>query len=100
MSRGSFRGRLPRGRLDYKVSPALLGVAMFLVILVPSLFYIFPNVLDSSQSYSPELLSRLELKSSPLSPSDDPNSDDNALQNVATHGASLLATIQQSPEMS
>ncbi|MCX6679289.1 MAG: hypothetical protein NTX42_02830 [Methanothrix sp.] len=75
MSRGSFRGRLPRGRLDFKVSPALLGVAMFLVILVPSLFYIFPNVLDSSQSY-------------------------NALQNVASNGASLLATVRQSPEMS
>ena len=100
MSRGSFRGRLPRGRLDYKVSPALLGVAMFLVILVPSLFYIFPNVLDSSQSYSPELLYRLELKSSPLSTPDDPNSDSNALQNVASNGASLLATVQQSPEMS
>jgi hypothetical protein len=100
MSRGSFRGRLPRGRLDYKVSPALLGVAMFFVILVPSLFYIFPNVLDSSQSYSPELLSRLELKSSPLSTPDYLNSDSNALQNAASNGASLLATVQQSPEMS
>jgi hypothetical protein len=104
MSRGSFRGRLPRGRLDYKVSPALLGVAVFLVILVPSLFYVFPNVLDSSQSYSPELLSRLELKSSPPSIPDHPDSDNemnsNALQNVASNGASLLATVQQSPEMS
>jgi len=104
MSRGSLGRRLPRGRLDYKVSPALLGVAMFLVILVPSLFYVFPHAADTSQSYSPELLSRLELKSSPPSIPDHPDSDNemnsNALHNVASHGASLLATVQQSPEMS
>ena len=53
MRRGSFGRKLPRGRLDHKVSPALLGVAMFLVILVPSLFYLFPHAPDSSypQSY-------------------------------------------------
>jgi len=103
MSRGSFKSRLPRGRLGHKVSPALLGVAMFLVILVPSLFYIFPHApdsspyadssldLDSSPKNSHELSSRLELKSIPPSPSAQPNSE-----NIA----SLLATVRQSPEMS
>ncbi len=104
MSRGSFRGRLPRGRLDYKVSPALLGVALFLVILVPSLFYIFPNVSDSSQPYSPELSSRLELKSSPSSFPDHPLSDNetnsNTMQKAASNESSLLATVHLSPEMS
>lgn len=95
MSRGSFRGRLPRGRQDCKVSPALLGVAMFLVILVPSLFYIFPHVPDSSQAHSPELLSRLELKSSPSS-----SIPDHPLDKETNSNASLLATVRQSPEMS
>ena len=51
MRRGSFERRLPRGRLDHKISPALLGVVMFLVILVPSLFYLFPHASDSSDMY-------------------------------------------------
>ncbi|MDQ1262141.1 MAG: hypothetical protein QG575_1322, partial [Euryarchaeota archaeon] len=104
MSRGSFKSRLPRGRLDYKISPALLGVAMFLVILVPSLFYIFPHVSDSSPENSPELSSRLELKSIPPSLPDHPDSDNkadsNSLQDLPSNGASLLATVRQSPEMS
>jgi hypothetical protein len=97
MSRGSFRRRLPRGRLDYKVSPALLGVAMFLVILVPSLFYIFPHFSDSSQENYPELSSRLEMKSIPPSLPAHPDSDNNGFP---SNGASLLATVRQSPEMS
>jgi len=104
MSRGSFRGRLPRGRLDYKVSPALLGVALFLVILVSSLFYIFPSVPDSSLPYSPELSSRLELKSSPSSfPNhllSDNETNSNEMHYVASNESSLLATVHLSPEMS
>ncbi len=104
MSRGSFRGKLPRGRLDYKVSPALLGVALFLVILVPSLFYIFPSVPNSSQPYSHELSSRLELKSSTPSFLDHPLSDNetniNEMHYVASNESSLLATVHLSPEMS
>ncbi|MBN1235597.1 MAG: hypothetical protein JW999_06040, partial [Methanotrichaceae archaeon] len=118
MRRGSFKLRLPRGRLDHKVSPALLGVAVFLVILVPSLFYLFPHASDCSSPHasSPDLLSRLELKSSPPFfpevPSSDnetdsnPNSnalDLNALepvQSVASKSASLLATVHMLPEMS
>ncbi len=104
MSRGSFKSRLPRGRLGHKISPALLGVAMFLVILVPSLFYIFPHVPDSSPENYPELSSHLELKSIPLSLSANPSSkniaDNNSLQDLSSNGASLLATVRQSPEMS
>jgi hypothetical protein len=76
---------------------------MFLVILVPSLVYIFPHASDSSTyadssldidsfpENSPELSSRLELKSIPPSLSDHTDSE-----NIA----SLLATVRQSPEMS
>ena len=123
MRRGSFGRKLPRGRLDHKVSPALLGVAMFLVILVPSLFYLFPHALDSiyQQSYSSDLLSRLELKSSTPSFSENPSLDNETdgnlaggfvaaetknsnasepVQNVASKGASLLATVYLLPEIS
>ena len=106
MSRGSFRRKLPRGRLDRKASPALLGVAMFLVILAASLFYLFPNVPDSSspQEDSADLLSRLELKSSPPSFPDNPISgnetDGNARRIVASKSASLLATVHLLPEIS
>jgi len=104
MRRGSFGRRLPRGRLDHKVSPALLGVAMFLVILVPSLFYLFPQASDSPQASSSDLLSHLELKSSPSSsiPDHTPDKETNrsALQNVASQNASLLATVHLLPEMS
>jgi len=116
MSRGSFKSRLPRGRLGHKVSPALLGVAMFLVILVPSLFYIFPHApdsspyadssldLDSSPENSPELSSRLELESIPPSHPDHPDSENrangNSLMDLPSDGTSLLATVRLSPEMS
>ncbi len=42
--RGSFKRRLPRGRLHRrKIHPALLGAAIFLVILVPAFFYLLPH---------------------------------------------------------
>ncbi|MGV8174295.1 MAG: hypothetical protein ACP5OU_01185 [Methanothrix sp.] len=65
MRRGSFKRRLPRGRLDSKISPALLGVAMFLIVLVPALFYLFPGQLDLIKLNGPSLdpSSRLEIKS-------------------------------------
>jgi hypothetical protein len=102
MRRGSFERRLPRGRLDHKISPALLGVAMFLVILVSSLFYLFPHASDSSETYSPDLLSRLELKSSPSADrsSSDDETNRNALHIVASKSASLLATVHLLPEVS
>ena len=50
MRRGSFRRRLPRGRRGIKASPALLGIAIFLVLLVPTVFYLFPEMPDSQPS--------------------------------------------------
>ncbi|MDD4652536.1 MAG: hypothetical protein PHQ34_09930, partial [Methanothrix sp.] len=121
MSRGSFKSRLPRGRLGHKVSPALLGVAMFLVILVPSLFYVFPHSPATSPSsgtpsgseashdlYSSEkssqLSSRLELESVPLSLSANPDLENSAasslLPDTSSGSGSLLATVQESPEIS
>ena len=102
MRRGSFERRLPRGRLDHKISPALLGVVMFLVILVPSLFYLFPHASDSSETYSPDLLARLELESSPSADqsSSGGKTNDNAPHIVASKSASLLATVHLLPEMS
>ena len=47
MRRGSFRRSLPRGRSGLKASPALLGIAVFLVLLVPTLFYLYPEMPDS-----------------------------------------------------
>jgi hypothetical protein len=126
MSRGSFKSRLPRGRLGHKISPALLGVAMFLVILVPSLFYVFPHSpatfpssdnpsagtpsgsgsssgLDYSEKLS-QLSSRLELESVPVSRSANPDLKNSAasspLSDPSSGSGSLLATVQQSPEIS
>lgn len=98
------------------MSPALLGVAMFLVILVPSLFYIFSHAPDSSPylgssldsgsspEKSPEMSSRLELKSIPPSlpahPDSEINVNSNSLQDLSSNEASLLATVRESPEMS
>ncbi len=82
MRRGSFRLRLPRGRRSLKASPALLGLAVFLVILVPTLFYLFPHAPDSRL-----LDSNLQIKSG--------NSTEPVLR-VASSDASLLATVNSS----
>ena len=57
MRRGSFRRSLPRGRSGLKASPALLGVAIFLVLLVPTLFYLYPETPDSHsiETFAPDL---------------------------------------------
>jgi hypothetical protein len=113
MRRGSLQLRLPRGRRSLKVSLPLLGVAMFLVILVPSFFYLFPQLLDSGflQASSSDLSSRLELKSSHPSILDNsPLEGQSALsvhssnatdvvQNAATSRASLLATVHILPDI-
>ena len=98
MRRGSFKSKLPRGRLDHKVSPALLGVAMFLIVLVPSLFYLFPSNSDVSSPKTPstDLLSPLELKSVPPSTHDYPvkeNATVDLPQSFASSSASILATV-------
>jgi hypothetical protein len=86
MRRGSFRLRLPRGRRSLKASPVLLGLAVFLVILVPTLFYLFPHAPDSRL-----LDSDLQVKSG--------NSTEPVLR-VASSDASLLATVNSSKAFS
>ena len=98
MRRGSFKSKLPRGRLDHKVSPALLGVAMFLIVLVPSLFYLFPSNPDVSSPKAPstDLLSPLELKSVPPSTPDYSMKEKETKdlpQSLASSSSSILATV-------
>lgn len=51
--RGSFKRRLPRGRLHRrKIHPALLGAAILLVILVPAFFYLMPHAPSSNAPIS------------------------------------------------
>ena len=105
MRRGSFERRLPRGRLDHKTSRALLGVAMFIIILVPSLFYLFPDSTHISTSCNPssDQQSRLEVKSCQSSSSasscmKDP--EDHQQQEIARSNSALQATVHLDPEMS
>ena len=82
MRRGSFRLRLPRGRRSLKASPVLLGLAVFLVILVPTLFYLFPHAPDSRLLDSDQ-----QAKSGSFS---------EPVLRVASSDASLLATVNSS----
>ena len=118
MRRGSFQGRLPRGRLSRKGSPALLRVAMFLAVIAASLFYLFPGSphLSSSPSSSSDLLSPLDIKSVPLKsgqsldsyqeesllpPMEKKEIDSNDLQpNAASKHASLTASVQLDSKVS
>ena len=70
MRRGSFKGRLPRGRLSRKGGSALLSVAIFLAVIAASLFYLFPGAphLSSFPAPSSDLLSPLDVKSVPSLP--------------------------------
>ncbi|VVB72190.1 Uncharacterised protein [uncultured archaeon] len=57
MRRGSFGRRLPRGGRGLKASPAMLGAAVFLILLVPTIFYLFPHAPTLQASVSPSPLS-------------------------------------------
>ena len=86
MRRGSFRLRLPRGRRSLKASPVLLGLAVFLVILVPTLFYLFPHAPDSRL-----LDSDLQAKS---------GSSSEPVLRVASSDAALLASVDPRSDFS
>ena len=106
MRRGSFRLRLPRGRRSLKASPAFLGVAIFLVILVPTLFYLFPHAPDSRSLDSDLSDSQTRLPSGSDDHADDlvaKAKSDNAPEpvlKVASSGASLVASVNSSPNIS
>ncbi len=107
MRRGSSRLRLPRGKRSLKASPVLMGIAIFLVVLVPAVFYLFPgedsqsiNSLSSEQdSGIPTPANSLAAdekggKENPESLSSEP------VLRVASSDVSLLATVNSSPELS
>ncbi|HOC66211.1 MAG TPA: hypothetical protein PKG62_02365, partial [Methanothrix soehngenii] len=48
--RRSSKLRLPRGKRSPKASPMMMGIAIFLVILVPTIFYLFPTGEDTKSS--------------------------------------------------
>ena len=111
MRRGSFQGRLPRGRLDRKGSSALLRVAMFLAVIAASLFYLFPGSLDLSSypALSSDLRSPLDIKSVPSPASNQeesllPQMEENEIDardlrpDSASKDASLTALVQLDPE--
>ncbi len=84
MRRGSFRRRLPRGRLHRrKINPALLAAAVFLVLLVPTFLYLLPHM-PSFGSIIP-------------TPIDDPSSK--ALDNASYAASSADSSAAISPDL-
>jgi hypothetical protein len=97
MSRGSFRRSLPRGRSGLKASPALLGMAVFLVLLVPTLYYLYPETPDSyskdSLAPDPAIDALSETKTDPI------NTSEPVLM-IKTLDGALLAKVKSSPGLS
>lgn len=84
MRRGSFRRRLPRGRLHRrKINPALLAAAVFLVLLVPTFLYLLPHM-PSFGSIIP-------------TPIDDPSSE--ALDNASYAASYADSSAAISPDL-
>lgn len=81
--RRSSKLRLPRGKRSPKASPMMMGIAIFLVILVPTVFYLFPTGEDSQSSIS-------------LSQS----SSSEPVLRIASSDVSLLAVVNSSPNLS
>jgi hypothetical protein len=106
MRRGRFRLRLPRGRRSLKASPAFLGVAIFLVILVPTLFYLFPHAPDSRSPDSDLSVSQPGLPSGSEDLADDlaaevqSSNEPEPVLRVASSGASLVASVNSSRDIS
>lgn len=98
MRRGSFRRRLPRGRRNLLASPALLVTAVFLVLLVPALIYLFPH----APSSHPEISSASRLVDDMSSPAVEKNyaTAPEPVLRVASSEASLLATVNSSSSVS
>lgn len=94
MRRGSFRRRLPRGRRNLLASPALLGAAVFLVLLVPALIYLFPHAPNSHSALSSSSHLADDM-SSPVVETNSANASEQILR-VASADASLLATVNSS----
>jgi len=81
--RRSSKLRLPRGKRSPKASPMMMGIAIFLVILVPTVFYLFPTGEDNQ---------------SPISLSQSSSSE--PVLKIASSDVSLLAVVNSSPNLS
>ena len=94
MRRGSSRLRLPRGKRSLKASPVLMGTAIFLLILVPAVFYLFPGEdSQSSASSSSDQNSGIGNSSAQSRPPE-------PVLRVASSDVSLLAVVNSSPDLS
>ena len=93
MRRGSSRLRLPRGKRSLKASPVLMGTAIFLLILVPAVFYLFTG--EDSQS-SPSSSDQ----NSGIGPSSAQSRPSEPVLRVASSDVSLLAVVNSSPDLS
>lgn len=94
MRRGSSRLRLPRGKRSLKASPVLMGTAIFLLILVPAVFYLFTGGEDSRSSPSSSDQNSGIGNSSAQSRLPEP------VLRVASSDISLLAVVNSSPDLS
>ena len=104
--RRSSKLRLPRGKRSPKASPMMMGIAIFLVILVPTVFYLFPTGEDnqSSISLSSDQDSGIESPSASSSAGaekEDPQSSSSEpVLRIASSDVSLLAVVNSSPNLS
>ena len=104
--RRSSKLRLPRGKRSPKASPMMMGIAIFLVILVPTIFYLFPTGEDtkSSISLSSDQDSGIEnpsVSSPARTEKEDPQSSSSEpVLKIASSDVSLLAVVNSSPNLS
>ena len=104
--RRSSKLRLPRGKRSPKASPMMMGIAIFLVILVPTIFYLFPTGEDtkSSISLSSDQDSGIEnpsVSSPARTEKEDPQSSSSEpVLRIASSDVSLLAVVNSSPNLS
>lgn len=103
MRRGSFKRRLPRGRLQRRrINPVLPGAAILLVLLVPAFLYFQPNITSSHFSFhdpsekSPSASSLnlsgqvLKIASSNQVPSDEETIDSGLVATVKSSGEGVV----------
>jgi len=112
MRRGSFRRRLPRGRRGLRINPALLGVVLFIILLVPAFLYLFPHDAassispDTEQSSDPQISSASRFSSASQSPSENPQTSplpsktDEPVLVVTSSDGGLEATVNASQQLS
>lgn len=93
MRRGSSRLRLPRGKRSLKASPVLMGTAIFLLILVPAVFYLFTGEDSRSSPSSSD-------QNSGIGPSSAQSRPPEPVLRVASSDVSLLAVVNSSPDLS